>query len=161
MIFLHMNTYAWIDTGKALSSDTRINNDQIKARVRVVVKEHLIICGFTKTDTETAGFRVSWHGIIEKKLQVDAIDHFNGPYGYGSLYCDPFWGGSAFRSSTVREYEVDTLSVDILDPVQHKLFWRGSGRDRLGSGDDPEKSIRKINKAVEVILKDFPPTEKY
>ncbi len=158
--FTKFHTYAWLDNEDAPSSDTRINNDLVTDRVRSAVETALAARGFLKTDASSADFRVSWHGAIQKKLQVDSIDHFYSPYGYGSLYRDPFVGART-RNSTVREYEEGTLIIDILDPVQHKLIWRGSGSDRLSSNPDPEKAGTRINEAVAIILKDFPPLEKY
>lgn len=160
--FVKLRTWAWIDNGKEPSSDTRINNDLVVDRVRNAVETALGAHGFVKTDAESADFRVSWHGAIEKKLQVDSIDHFYSPYGYGPLGRAPFFiGENVIRSTTVREYEVGTLIIDILDPVQHKLVWRGSGSDRLTNETDPEKTTIKINEAVAAILKDFPPTKQY
>lgn len=159
--FTQLRTYAWLDDGKDPSSDTRINNDLVIDRVRNAVEIALGARGYVKTDAGSADFKVSWHGAIKRKLQVETIDHFYSPYGYGALYRDPFMGGSAMRTSTIREYEVGTLIVDILDPVQHKLVWRGSGSDRLSSDADPEKATTRINEAVAAILKDFPPPEKY
>ncbi len=159
--FTRLKTYAWLDKDSVPSSDTRINNDLMIARVRNAVEKSLEASGFVKDDGGSADFRVSWHGAIQKKLQVDTIDHFYSSYGYGALYRDPFMGGASTRTSTAREYEVGTLIVDILDPVHHKLIWRGSGSDRIGNDTDPEKSTQKINAAVSAILKDFPPAEKY
>ncbi len=159
--FTQLRTYAWLDDGKDPSSDTRINNDLVIDRVRNDVENSLGARGFVKADARTADFRVSWHGAIQKKLQVDTIDHFYSPYGYGALYRDPHWGGSGMRTTTVQEYEVGTLIIDILDPVHHKLVWRGSGSDRLSSDADPEKATTRINEAVAAILKDFPPPKKY
>ena len=159
--FTQLRTYSWVDDGKVSSSDTRINNDLIIDRVRSAVESNLAARGFVKASGQTADFQVSWHGAIEKKLQVETIDHFYSPYGYGSLYRDPFRAGSSVRTSTAREYEVGTLIVDILDPVEHKLIWRGSGSKRVSGESDPEKITKKINEAVGAILKDFPPAKKY
>lgn len=158
--FTQLKTYAWIDDGKAVAGDTRINNDLISGRVRSAVEENLAIRGFVKTESSSADFRVSWHGTITKKLQVETIDHFYSPYGYGPLYRDIYLD-DPMQTSMIREYEVGTLIVDILDPVHHKLVWRGSGSEHLSSDPDPETSTRKINEAVTAILKDFPPVKKY
>lgn len=159
--FAQLRTYSWVDGGKVPSSDSRINNDLIIDRVRSAVESTLAARGFVKASGQPADFQVSWHGGIEKKLQVDTIDHFYSPYGYGSLYRDPFWSGRSMRTSTAREYEVGTLIVDILDPIQHKLIWRGSGSKMISSESNPEKITKKINEAVAAILKDFPPAKKY
>ena len=159
--FTQLKTYAWLQTDKAPSGDTRINNDLTVARVRNAVENSLEARGFVKVDGASADFKVSWHGAIQRKLQVDTIDHFYSPYGYGALYRDPFMSGTSMRTQTVREYEVGTLIVDILDPLHHKLIWRGSGSDRLSGVSDPGKATQEIYEAVTAILKDFPPAEKY
>ena len=159
--FAQLKTYSWVDDGKAPSRDTRINNDLIIDRVCRAVESNLAARGFVKVNGKTADFQVSWHGAIEKKLQVDTIDHFYSPYGYGSLYRDPFWSGRTMRTSTAREYEVGTLIIDILDPAAHKLIWRGSGSKMISGKSNSEKITKKINEAVSAILKDFPPAKKY
>ena len=156
--FSALKNYAWLDTTKAHGTDARINNDLVVDRVRKAVEQTLAARGYVKTDAASADFIVSWLGAIEKKLQVDTIDHFYSPYGYGSLYRDPFWGGST-RTTTAYEYEVGTLVIDILDPVQHKLIWRGTGEDRISGNKDPEKVSKGINEAVAAIMKDFPPVK--
>lgn len=159
--FTQLKTYSWVNDGKSPSRDTRINNDLIIDRVCSAVESNLAARGFVKANGKTPDFQVSWHGAIEKKLQVETIDHFYSPYGYGSLYRDPLYAGRSMRTSTAREYEVGTLIVDILDPVEHKLIWRGSGSKMVSSESDPEKITKKINEAVGAILKDFPPAKKY
>lgn len=159
--FNQLKTYDWVENGKAPSTDTRINNDLIIDRVRSAVEANLAARGFVKVNNQSTDFQVSWHGGIEKKLQVDTIDHFYSPYGYGAMYRDPFLSGSAFRTSTAREYEVGTLIIDILDPVKHKLIWRGSGSKMLSSESNSEETTRRINESVAAILKDFPPAKRY
>ncbi|MBU0962103.1 MAG: DUF4136 domain-containing protein, partial [Proteobacteria bacterium] len=120
--FSILKSYAWLDNGQVPSSDARVNNALIIERVRSAVDQTLAAKGYVKTDSASADFMVSWLGAIDKKLQVDTIDHFYSPYGYGSLYRDPFLAGS-MPTTRIHEYEVGTLIVDILDPVQHKLIW--------------------------------------
>ena len=165
--FTKLKTYAWLDNTKAPGSDARINNDLVIDRVHAAVERTLAARGYTKTSSASADFMVSWLGAIDKKLQTQSIDHFYSPYGYGALARDPYWGGSAMRTTTTSEYEVGTLIVDILDPAEHTLIWRGTGKDRLrGTGKDrlrgtgdPEKISKRINEAVTAIMKDFPPVK--
>ncbi len=160
--FTQLKTYSWVTNGTAPSSDTRINNDLIIDRVRSAVESNLAARGFVKVSGQATDFQVSWHGAIEKKLQVDTIDHFYSPYGYGSLYRDPFLvGGSTMRTSTAREYEVGSIIIDILDPIKHKLIWRGSGSKMLSRESNSEETTKRIDEAVTAILKDFPPVKKY
>ncbi len=156
--FTKLKTYAWLDDGKAPGSDVRINNDLVIDRVRGAVERNLAAKGYVKSEATSADFLVSWLGAIDSKLQVDTIDHFYSPYGYGALGRDPFMTGmGGMRRTTAREYEVGTLIVDILDHEQHKLIWRGTGVDRLGGNDDPKEVTRNINNAIDAILGGFPP----
>ena len=155
--FSGLKSYAWLESGQSPSEDTRINNDLVIDRVRAAVEQSLENKGFVKAEGERADFMVNWHGAIDKKIQVKTIDHFYSPYGYGPLSRDPFWGSSV-RSSTAYEYEVGTLIIDILDPVAHKLLWRGSGQDRIREKKKPEEIGAGIREAVTAIMKDFPPS---
>jgi len=153
--FTNLKTYAWLDDGSVPSNDARINNDLIVGRVRKAVERELTAKGYAKAEAASADFMVSWLGAINKKLQIDTIDHFYSPYGYGPLYHDPYWGGG-MRTTTAREYEEGTLIVDILDHKQRKLIWRSTGKDRIGSNKDPETVTKNINEAIKTIMKDFP-----
>ena len=157
--FTKLKTYVWLDNGGVPSQDARINNDLIVDRVRSAVEKNLAAKGYVKGDESSADFVVSWLGAIKKKLLVDSIDHFYSPYGYGALGRDPFMGSTmgGMRTTTTREYEMGTLIVDILDPRQHKLIWRGTGTDRLGSNNDPEVITKNIDAAIDAILGGFPP----
>ena len=157
--FTKLKTYAWLDSGKAPGSDARVNNDLVKDRVRAAVDRALAARGYVKTSPAVADFRVSWLGAIDKKLQMESIDHFYSSYGYGALVRDPFWGGSTMRTVTTREYEVGTLIIDVLDPAGHKLIWRGTGKDRIGGAGDPVKITKGINDAVDAIMASFPPVK--
>ncbi len=156
--FSTLKNYTWLDNNKAHGTDARVNNDLVVDRVCKAVEQTLAARGYVKTDAASADFIVSWFGAIDKKLQVNTIDHFYSPYGYGSLYRDPFWSGSV-RTTTAYEYEEGTLIIDILDPVQHKLIWRGTGKDQIYSNKNPEEISKGINEAVAAIMKYFPPVK--
>lgn len=154
--FSKLKTYSWLDNSTTPSSDARINNGIVVARVRAAVEKNLAAKGYTKVAPGTADFVVSWLGDINKKLRIDTINHFYSPYGYGALARDPYWGGG-LRTSTATEYDEGTLIVDILDPVQHKLIWRSIGTDRLKTGNNPAKANSAMDAAIATIMARFPP----
>ncbi len=156
--FTALKSYAWLDNGQVPSADARINNALVIDRVRKAVEQVLAARGYVKAEGGSADFMVSWLGGIDKKIQMQTIDHFYSPYGYGALHRDPFWG-SSMRSTTAYEYEVGTLIIDILDPNQHKLIWRGTGEDRISGNKNPEELEKGINGAVTAIMKDFHPAK--
>ena len=61
--------------------------------------------------------------------------------------------GSA--QTTVQEYKVGTLVVDIFDAKSKALVFRGTASDELS--DKPDKNTKKVEKATAKMFKDFPP----
>jgi len=74
-----------------------------------------------------------------------------GGWGYGG------WGGGS-ATTTVSDYLVGTLVVDIFDAKTHKLVFRATATDEISK--DPSKNEKKIDKAATKIFKDFPPGSK-
>jgi hypothetical protein len=74
-----------------------------------------------------------------------------GGYGYrwGGM------GGMGSATTTVSEYTVGTLVVDMFDAKSKGLVWRGAAQDELS--DKTEKNIKKLAKASDKLFKDFPP----
>jgi hypothetical protein len=57
----------------------------------------------------------------------------------------------------LQTYEEGTLVLDFLAPNGKDLLWRGVARRTLDDRPTPEKTEKRINGAVEEILKGFPP----
>jgi len=52
------------------------------------------------------------------------------------------------------------LDLSMYDPVAKQLVWRGSASKTLDPKAKPEKKQKNINKAVEKLLKKYPPQVK-
>ncbi|HET9315989.1 MAG TPA: DUF4136 domain-containing protein [Vicinamibacteria bacterium] len=127
------------------------NNELSEKRVLAEFQQALTEKGWTKTD-QTPDAMVVLHGATDVKKTLDTF--YTGGYGgYGYRG----WGGMGMGSSTtsVREYAVGTLVVDIFDAKSKSLLFRGTATDELS--DKPEKNQKKLAKASEKMFKDFPP----
>jgi hypothetical protein len=69
-------------------------------------------------------------------------------------------GGGGFGSSTttVDNYKVGTLVVDLFDAHTKTIVWRGSSSDTLS--DKSDKNIKNLDKGVQKMFDHFPPEEK-
>jgi hypothetical protein len=76
--------------------------------------------------------------------------------GYGYRYGG--MGGMATASTTVSEYAVGSLVVDMFDPKTKNLVFRGTAEDEIS--DNPEKNAKRLEKAADKMFKNFPPTPK-
>jgi Domain of unknown function (DUF4136) len=71
----------------------------------------------------------------------------------------PGWGGmrTGAATATSSAIEVGTLVLNIYDPAAKQLVWSGSATKTLNLSKDQDKNRKKLDKAVEKLLKDFPP----
>ena len=60
-------------------------------------------------------------------------------------------------SSTIN---IGTINLDMYDVSTKKQVWRGEASKTLGSGKDPKKVEKNLNKAMEKLLKKYPPPVK-
>jgi hypothetical protein len=91
---------------------------------------------------------VVFHGASQVKKDLNTF-YSGGGYGYR------FGGGMGTATTTVDEYTVGTLVVDIFDGKSKNLIWRGIAQDELS--DKADKNAKKRAKAMEKFFKDFPP----
>ena len=143
-------TYAWLPDPPAHAGDPRLHNALIDGRVRNAVNRELQARGFEEVSLESADFHITYYLGLETRIDVQTI-HRSFNYHHRS------WTGPGRTEIIVREYEVGTLLLDILDPGERSLLWRGSGNARVRESSDPAQRERQINEAVENILRRFPP----
>jgi hypothetical protein len=154
--FSRLKTYRWLNNQDKPSDDIRINNEFVINAVRAAVEKDLQGKGFTRVDNDQADFVIAWFGAIEQKIKSENINHFYAPYGYGTLYRDPYWNSQP-TTINVGEYEQGSLIFDFLDPGSHTLLWRGIGSDKLKDDQSESQVTQNIKAAVTQVLAGFPP----
>ena len=77
-------------------------------------------------------------------------DGFGGGWRWG--------GGFGNATTTVDNYKVGTLVVDLFDAKTKDLVWRGSSSDTLS--DKSDKNIKALDKGVQKMFEHFPPGAK-
>jgi len=77
-------------------------------------------------------------------------DGFGGGWRWG--------GGFGNATTTVDNYKVGTLVVDLFDAKTKTLIWRGASSDTLSSKSD--KNIKNLDKGVNEMFAHFPPDAK-
>jgi len=63
-------------------------------------------------------------------------------------------------SGSTSTINIGTLNLDLYDVETKKQIWRGEASKTLGSGKDPAKVEKNINKAMAKLLKKYPPPVK-
>ncbi|MFB1481948.1 DUF4136 domain-containing protein [Corallococcus sp. RDP092CA] len=149
------HTYAWLSHPQQ-SEDTRINNDITNSQVTGAVDRDLQARGYQKVDASgDPDFLIGWQGAINTRLSAETVDSY---WGYP---WDPFWGSFYGPSETyVRQYDVGTLILDVVDARAKTLIWRGTAQANLGDSPSLQATNDKIDKGVEKMLEKFPPQPK-
>lgn len=109
--------------------------------------------------TQGADFIVSYHVIIEEKIDPRSYDtlYGYGVYGRGYYpYGAPFFYGV---NSGIRVYNQGSLIVDIVETKTNKPIWRGVSEKRLSRGMSPQQQREVLSKAVTEVIAQFPPVQ--
>jgi len=89
--------------------------------------------------------------VIETTRDQQTLDTFYNSYGRGWRWT----GGFGDATTTVDNYKLGTLVVDLFDADSKKLVWRGSSSETLS--DKSDNNVRNLDKAVEKMFWHFPP----
>jgi hypothetical protein len=140
----------------AIEIGTSWNNQLSENRVLNEIASTLQEKGWKKVDDKTkANALVVLHGATQVKHEINSF-YSGGGAGWGG------WGyaggGFGTGTTTVSDYLVGTLVVDIFEVGTKKLLYRGSASDEIDK--DPPKNQKKIEKSSEKLFKDFPTKDK-
>lgn len=159
--FTGLKTYDWLKEPQKPTGDPRIDGNTIlENRIHEAVDSALEARGFTKVPNNP-DFLVAYHVSLDRRRSVQTLNSYYGygpgwGYGYGAAYRPGYWAGAP--ETYVYEYEEGTLILDIVNPENKELMWRGSAQDEVSFKSTPEKDRAQLNEAVHKMLEKFPPT---
>jgi hypothetical protein len=146
--FSKFKTYKWVSIKNAQQVD------EITARqITDAIDAELAKKGLAKNDADTADLYVAYQTAIGSQKQWNAL---NSGWGYG-----PRWGGGmGTTTATLQTILVGQLNLDMYDSANKRLVWRGAVSKTLDPKASPEKRQKNLAKAVEKLLKNYPPKSK-
>ena len=136
---------------------TRWGNDLGERRVLSEIDEAIAAKGWKKVDEAQADIQVILHGATQTKQTANTFYSGMGG-GYGAYGYRGMGGGMGSATTTVSEYAVGTLVVDMFDSKSKNLVFRGTAEDELS--DKADKNQKKLEKASAKLFKNFPPVPK-
>jgi hypothetical protein len=140
--FAKYHTYKWV-TVEGASYPNQIVDTQIKNSI----DSQLASKGLTKVDGDKADLYVAYQPSVSQEKQWNA-------YGMGG---GVRWGGgmASAQSSTI---SIGTLVLDMYDPSTKQLVWTGRVTKTLDPGANQGKKQKNLDKAMQKLLKGFPPS---
>jgi hypothetical protein len=141
--FSKFHTYKWV-TIEGATQPNQIVDSQIKTSI----DSQLAAKGLTKTDDEKADLYIGYQVSIDQQKQWNA-------YGMGG---GPRWGmGGGMATATSSVIDNGTLVLDMYDPSPKQLVWTGRATKTLNPADSQQKKQKNLDKAMQKLLKNFPP----
>lgn len=151
--FSRLGSYAWQQLAQKKTDNPHIDNSLLNDRVRYAIDTNLALKGYKKMSREQADFLVVYHYAIRERNRDDRSHTRVGvSRGYWGYY------GSYIVIDDHR-YDADRyeLIVDVLDPKNEKILWRGSVNKKLLQSNSPQQATQRVNQVVVDILSKFPP----
>src|SRR5258708_7323934 len=141
--FSQYKTYSWekVQTQDPLMVD----------RIKEAVNAALTAKGWTPVESGGSVAIVAIEMTRNQQTLNTFYDGFGGGWRWG--------GGFGNATTTVDNYKVGTLVVDLFDANTKRLIWRGSSSDTLS--DKSDKNIKNLDKGVQTMFEHFPPGEKH
>jgi hypothetical protein len=140
--FSKYHTYKWV-----MIEGGSHPNQIVDAEIKQAVDAQLAAKGLTKTDNDKADLYVGYQISVDQERQWNA-------YSMGGVR----WGGMA--SATSSTISNGTLVLDMYDPATKQLVWTGNVTKTLDPSGNQEKNQKNLDKAMQKLLKNYPPKQK-
>jgi Domain of unknown function (DUF4136) len=141
--FSKFHTYKWVSIEGGRHPDQIVD-----AEIKQSVDSQLAAKGLTKVDNDKADLYIAYQVAVDREKQWNS-------YGMGG---GVRWGGMGTATSST--INVGTLVLDMYDPATKQLVWAGHATKTVNPGKSQEKNQKNLDKAMQKLLKDFPPKQK-
>jgi Domain of unknown function (DUF4136) len=153
--FTKYKTYRW-----ARVPNVQYPDQIIDTQITQAIDAQLTQKGLTKGG-EDAQLVVTYQAAVSQEKQWNSFSTGDGGgWGYGRWGGWGGYGGMSTTTTTSETINIGTLDVDIYDVATKNQIWKGQASKTLGSGKDPAKVNKNINKAMEKLFKKYPPPPK-
>jgi len=137
--FSNLKTWAWAP--QPLQADGPTDPTSVSSlaheRIHRAVDLELRSKGYQEVDEKSADFWVQHYAVQHQRLEVEP--------GYD-------WG-----PDDVSTYEQGTIIVDVINPKDKRMVWRGTAKEVIDPDLTPSERETRIQEAVHEILAEFPP----
>jgi len=155
--FAGLRTYAWM--APADSGDPRINEERIASLVPPIVDQQMAAKGYRRIESGQPDFRLRYYVLLQvTRTMTNASREFgqDSDQIWTSDYA-PRLDAREMYEPYGREYETGQLVLEVHDPKTGEPIWRGFAWTEIDPNNSESKSKSTILRAIEKLLKKFPP----
>ena len=150
--FAKYKTYKWVRVPNA-----QYPNQILDAQIMQSIDAQLAMKGLSRTEGD-ADLVVAYQVAVNQEKQWNSYSTGGDMWGYGRWGgWGGYGGGMSTTTTTSSTINIGTLNLDIYDLAAKNQIWRGEASKTLGSGKDPNKVKKNLDKAMAKMLKNYPP----
>ncbi len=152
--FGNFKSYKWV-----VIKGAQPLSDLVEKQVKAAIDAELAKKGLTKSESDTADLYIGYQAAVSQEKEYTSYD---SGWGYGPGWYGGGWygaGGGITTGQTSTIY-VGQLALDMYASSPKSLVWRGAASKTLDPKAKPEKQEKNLKKAVEKLLKNYPPQVK-
>jgi len=144
-------TYKWV----TIKGATQLS-DLVDKQIKTAFDAELAKKGLTKTDADTADLYIGYQAAVGQEKEYTSFDT---GWGYGPGYGRGWYGGGGggMTTGTTSTIYVGQLALDMYNTQPKTLVWRGVASKTIDPEAKPEKQQKNLAKAVQKMLKNYPP----
>jgi hypothetical protein len=152
--FSAFKTYKWVTM-----KDAAKVSDLVDKQIKEVVDAELAKKGLTKSDSDSADLYLGYQAGVQKEQEYTS---FNTGWGYGPGWYGGGWygGGGGMTTGSTTTIYIGQLALDMYGSQAHNLVFRSVASKTIDTEAKPEKQQKNLKKAVEKMLKNYPPDKK-
>ena len=153
--FEKFHTFKWVEI-KGSSPMDQLTNQQLKSAFEAeLAKKGLVMAPGEEADL--------WIGLQLTIGQEKEFSSYSSDFGYGPGWGRGWYGGgmgSTMTTGQTSTIHIGEVALDMYDPSNKQLVWRGAATKTLDPKAKPEKRQKNIAKGVTKLLKNYPPRVK-
>ncbi len=154
--FSKFKTYKWVNL-----KDAATVNDLVNKQIMDAVDAELATKGLTKVSEDNADLYIGYQAGIAQEKEFTS---FSSGWGYGGGWYRGGWyapaGGMGTTTGSTSTIYIGQLALDMYDSTNHTLVWRGLASKTIDEKAKPEKQQKNLAKAIDKLLKNYPPLVK-
>ena len=149
--FTKYKTYKWVEHK---SSD---KDELIDKQIRSTIDAELAKKGLTKSDSDNVDLYIAYQFSITTEKQVDT---WSTGYGYGGGWRRYGAMGTSTETATTSTLYIGSLQLDFYEVPSKTTVFRAIASKTIDKKAKPDKQQKNLAKAVQKMLKEYPPVEK-
>ena len=144
-----LRTFAWLPKSEAEPADQNVSHRGFDRRIRADVEQQLRAKGYVPAGDGAADFLLNYR---VTSTPTESLRGSSSVAGWGGWWMG--WPG--WESAYTENYDQGALFIASLDPETKRMTWLGVAQARLLPHISYDRSLARIDDAVEHILEDFP-----